>query len=127
MASLNYYRMFWNYIKLLVKKDKTLGGTADDCDSDQLPQVAVTRIRGPEKMTPNEAEEILDVVSAALQTEAPIGLKRVSLLRGYDISQIDTAMKLRTARLFLETSADPGPESEPVRVCERVQTPLVRR
>ncbi|MCZ6647038.1 MAG: AMP-binding protein, partial [SAR324 cluster bacterium] len=30
MASLNYYRMFWNYIKLLVKKDKTLGGTADE-------------------------------------------------------------------------------------------------
>ena len=29
MASLNYYRMFFSYIMLLVKKNKTLGGTAE--------------------------------------------------------------------------------------------------
>ena len=54
------------------------------------------------KMTIMEAEQILDIVSIALQeeTENPY-LNPISALKGYDVFQIDMALKLRIAKEFL--------------------------
>lgn len=50
-------------------------------------------------MTISEAENILDIVSAALQASGPY--HPVSSLQGYDVFQIDMALKLRIANEFL--------------------------
>ncbi len=54
-------------------------------------------------MTIREAENILNVVSAALQDEThPYGQHPVSALHGYDIFEILTALRLRIANEFLQ-------------------------
>jgi len=54
------------------------------------------------EMTILEAEQILDIVSAAFQEETePSRLYPISVLKGYDVFQIDIALKLRIARVFL--------------------------
>jgi len=55
-------------------------------------------------MTLAEAEHILDVVSVALQ-DAESPYSRISLLQGYDVFQVDTALKLRIANDFLILAA----------------------
>jgi hypothetical protein len=52
-------------------------------------------------LTMSEAEEILDITSRALQDESDLHYHRVSLLQGYDVFQIDKALKLRIANEFL--------------------------
>ena len=59
-------------------------------------------------MTIVEAERILDVVSTALQKPAVGGVRRRSELKGIDVVDIDTAVKLRVARLLLESLAMPN-------------------
>ncbi len=52
-------------------------------------------------MTIREAEEILDITSSALQDESDPYYHRASLLKGYDVFQIDKTLKLRIANEFL--------------------------
>ncbi len=52
-------------------------------------------------MTPLEAEHILDIVSAALQEEGELSVYLLSALHGYDVFQIDVALKLRLANEML--------------------------
>jgi len=52
-------------------------------------------------MTMQEAEHILDVAIAALQEESPPPFHPISSLRGYDVFQIDMALKLWVANEFL--------------------------
>jgi len=52
-------------------------------------------------MTMPEAEEILDITSRALQDQSDLHYHRLSLLEGYDVFQIDQALKLRIANEFL--------------------------
>lgn len=56
-------------------------------------------------MTILEAEQIMDIVSAALQEETgPSHRHPISALEGYDVFQIDIALKLRIANEFLVLS-----------------------
>ena len=52
-------------------------------------------------MTISDAEHILDVVSAALQEQTNPYYLPISSLQGYDVFQIDMALKLRIANEFL--------------------------
>lgn len=59
-------------------------------------------------MTVDEAERILDIVSAALQDQSdPAGQHPVSALQGYDLFDIMTALKLRIANELLLLSRRP--------------------
>ena len=71
-------------------------------------------------MTILEAERILDIVSAALQETSRHHHHPISALKGYDIFQIDAALKLRVANQFLLLANRADFEerfSEVVRVC----------
>jgi hypothetical protein len=74
-------------------------------------------------MTINEAEHILDIVSAALQDEShPYG-HPVSALQGYDLFDIITALKLRIANEYLLFYGQPDFEelfSEGIRLYDSV-------
>jgi hypothetical protein len=68
--------------------------------SPKSPQLLV-RHMARSTMTIQEADRILDVVSAALQDESHSHGHAVSALQGYDIFDIVTALKLRIANEFL--------------------------
>lgn len=53
-------------------------------------------------MTINEAEKIINVVSVVLQNKSYSGLKPRTLLKGYSNGQIVAALKLVTAKQFLQ-------------------------
>ncbi len=59
------------------------------------------RQKSSSTMTMSQAEETLDIASRALQDESDTFYHRVSLLKGYDVFQIDKALKLRIANEFL--------------------------
>lgn len=59
------------------------------------------RQKNSSTMTIREAEEILDITRSALQDESDPYYHRASLLKGYDVFQIDKALKLRIANEFL--------------------------
>lgn len=63
------------------------------------------------EMTIPEAEEIVDIVSRALQAKNPNELSPMSLLKGYDVPEIDAALKLSIANKFLYLSGDPASEN----------------
>ena len=67
---------------------------------DQLKRLE-DRQKNSSTMTISEAEEILDITSRALQDQSDPYYHRVSLLKGYDVFQIDKALKLRIANEFL--------------------------
>lgn len=67
---------------------------------------------GKLEMTVSQAEEIVDIVSKALQAESPHRLHPISLLKGYDVFQIDAALKLSIANQFLYASGDPASENK---------------
>lgn len=67
---------------------------------------------GKLEMTISQAEEIIDLISAVLQSESTQPYRPVSLLKGYDIVQIDAALKLRLANQFLYLSGNPDFENK---------------
>jgi hypothetical protein len=70
--------------------------------SSSTPAQLLVRRMARATMTMQEAERILDIVSAALQDKShERGLHPVSALQGYDIFDIITASKLRIANEFL--------------------------
>jgi len=68
------------------------------------------RQKNSSTMTIREAEEILDITSRALQDESDPYYHRASLLKGYDVFQIDKALKLRIANEFLFWDRNDGQE-----------------
>ncbi len=55
----------------------------------------------PPTLTPETAETILDIMGEALQQDDGLPYHPRSSLKGYDVFQVDTALKLRTANDLL--------------------------
>jgi len=65
----------------------------------------------PAPLTPETAEPILDIVAEALQQDDGLPYHPLSSLQGYDVLQVDSALKLRIANDFLLLSLH-GREAE---------------
>jgi hypothetical protein len=75
------------------------------------------------EMTISEAEQIINIVCKALQRKSQHNYHPISSLKGYDVFQIDSALKLRIANEFLCLSGRPDFEekfSEWIKLAESV-------